>query len=59
MSEKSGWENLGLGVSSDEQVSIAAVPSCNIENQETTGEDHTELMGHGGKWRFGVTSAGG
>ena len=34
MNEDRGWENEGLGVSSDEQFSTTtAEPSCNIENQ--------------------------
>jgi hypothetical protein len=43
--ENSGWENVGLGVSSDEQVSITIGPSCNIGSQETSGEARTGLMG--------------
>ena len=46
VSENRGWENVGLGVSSDEQVSITVVgPSCNIGSQETSGEAGTGLMG--------------
>ena len=45
MNEKSGWENLGLDVSIDEQVSTTAGPSCNIGGQETSGEAGTGLMG--------------
>ena len=46
MSENSCWENVGLGVSSDdEQVSTTAGPSCNIEKQETPGEARTGSMG--------------
>ena len=45
VSENSGWEKVGLGVSSDEQVCIAAVPSCNIGSQETSGEVRTGLVG--------------
>jgi hypothetical protein len=45
VNEKSGCENLGLGVSSDEQVSVTAGPSCNIGSRETSGEAGTGLMG--------------
>jgi hypothetical protein len=36
---------VGLGVSSDEQVSITIGPSCNIGGQETSGKARTGLMG--------------
>ena len=47
MNENPGWENGGLGVSSDEQVleSITAGPSCNIGKQERAGEARKELTG--------------
>ena len=50
VSENSGWEKVGLGVSSDEQVCIAAVPSCNIGSQETSGEVRTVVGGHDQWW---------
>jgi hypothetical protein len=45
VSENRGWENVGLGVSSDEQVSMTVGPSCNIGSRETSGEGRRGLMG--------------
>ena len=44
VSENRGWENVGLGVSSDEQVSMTVAPSCNIGSWETSGEARRGLM---------------
>lgn len=50
VSENRGWENVGLGVSSDEeQVSISMTvvvgPSCNIGSRKMSGEGRRGLMG--------------